>query len=143
MSTPEFVRRELRREINELDLFLDIRAVITRGERVKIIDKIYNRIIDILVEKLLNEGELTIYPLLTIRAKPNPNFNPDNPLSSPIRLEARVSEGIRLAWIARQAGYQVDRDNYKEVIRQLRANREAKSLKKKGLFNPFLHEEDE
>lgn len=135
-SQAERVRRELKKELTDWDLIAQILHLVQRGEQSKLVDFLYARLIDVIVEQTVTEGHFSIHRVLTIKAR-------EQEEDGSLRIDAKASDTIKLLRKAHLAGVVVDRDNWQEVIKAVRQEMKRGAVKKSHLYNPMLDEEGE
>lgn len=144
LSQAERIRRELNREFNDFELFMEFRAMVTRGEETKLIKTILDRYHDLMIEQLATTGDLNISRVIRVRTVPNKSwdFGRDD-TSIPHRLEAKISETVKVLHKASFHGFLVDRDNWKKVFKTIAKNKKENRLRGSELYNPMIDEQDD
>ena len=136
------IKNELKKELPKWEMI----AAIVHGNEDMIIDFIIERYTDIMVEEIVNKGEFMIYRVLTIKSVFNDQegtvgFGERKP---GYYLKAHVSDGVKLLHRAVQNGtVEVTRDNWKQTLRSIRDGIKSNGRKRRGIYNPFIDDEDE
>lgn len=135
LSQAERIRRELKKEIGDYELLAEILHLVKRGEQSKIVDYFYSRFVAIAIEQAVVEGHFSIHRFFRIEAR-------DLTDEGALRIDAKVSDTIKLLRKAYLAGVDVNRNNYEEVILAIRQEMKDKNIRNSDLYNPMIDEED-
>lgn len=135
LSQAERMRRELKKELGDWELVNEILHMVQRGEQSKLVDHLYERFISIAVEQAVVDGHFSIHRFFTIDAE-------DQQEDGSLKINAKVSDSIKLLRKAHLAGREIDRNNWRESIDELRKERKAAAKRNSEFFNPMIDEDD-